>query len=83
MGNVERDLGNLAEARRLYRRAIEIEEKHLDPNHSTLATYRSNLGNVEHELGNLAEARRLLQRSIEIGEKHFGPDHQAIHGEAR
>jgi len=68
-------LSRFPDARRLYRRAIEIGEKHFDADHPNLAIRYSNLGNVESDLGNLAEARRLYRRAIEIEEKHFDADH--------
>ena len=52
---VEQDLGNLAEARRLLTRAIEIQEKAFEPDHPNLAVSYSNLALVEKALGNLAE----------------------------
>ena len=60
LGIFERDIGNFAEAKRLIECAIEIDEKHFDSEHPTMATNYSNLGNAERGLGNLEEAKRLL-----------------------
>src|SRR5207248_2011876 len=71
-------LGLLPDARRLLRRAIPIEEKHLGPNHPNVAASYSNLATVERDLGDLPEARRLLKRAVAIEEKHFEPDHPTL-----
>ena len=78
VGEPLQSLGRYSDARRLYRQAIEIGEKHLDPDHATLAVQYSGLGKVEDDLGNLTEARRLFRRAIEIGEIHLDPDHPTL-----
>ncbi len=67
--------GDLPEARRLTERAIEIDEKHLDPDHPNLAIRYSNLATIAYAQGDRPEARRLVERAIEIASKHFKPDH--------
>jgi len=78
LATVERDLGNLAAARELLRRAIAIDEKAFAPDHPTLAIRYSNLAVVERHLGNLDAARELLRRTIAINEKAFASDHPTL-----
>ncbi len=68
------DLGELGEARRHMERAIEMKEKHFEPDHPDLAIVHSNLAMILQDLGELPEARRHMERAIEIKEKHFEPD---------
>lgn len=72
------DLGDLPEARRRMERAIEIDEKHSEPDHPNLAIRFSNLAAILHALGDLPEARRQMERTIEIDEKHFESDHPKL-----
>ena len=73
-----KDLGELPEARRRIERAIEIDEKHFEPDHPELAISYSNLALILQDLGELPEARRLIERAIEINEQHFEPDHPTL-----
>ena len=77
-GLYTRLMGQYGEARRLLKQAIEIGERHYEPDHPTLATRYSNLALVERALGNFSEARRLLKQAIEIGERHYEPDHPTL-----
>lgn len=78
LASVERDLGDLASARRLYCRALEMDERRFDPDDPRLATHHSNLGLLELELGNLTAARLRLQRAIELQVAHVGADHPTL-----
>ena len=78
LAGVLQDLGELVEARRQMERAIEIEERHFDPDHATLATRYSNLAMILKDLGELAEARRRMEQAIEIEERHFDPNHPTL-----
>ncbi|MGC8493457.1 MAG: tetratricopeptide repeat protein, partial [Syntrophobacteraceae bacterium] len=71
-------LANLAESKRLLKRAVEIHEKAYDADHPALARDYSNLALVEQDLGDLAEAKRLLKRAVEIHEKAYEPDHPTL-----
>ncbi len=68
-------MGNLAEARPYYERALAIREKALGPDHPDTATSLNNLGYLLQAMGNLAEARPYYERALAINEKALGPDH--------
>ena len=72
------DLGDLSAARRRMEQAIGIREKHLEPDHPTLATSYSNLATILKDLGDLAGARQRMEQAIGIWEKHFDPDHPTL-----
>jgi tetratricopeptide (TPR) repeat protein len=72
------DLGDVPEARCYMDRAIQIDEKHFDPDHPNLAVRYSNLATILKDLGDLPQARRHMQRAIEINQKHFDPDHPTL-----
>ena len=58
LGNVARDQGDLAEARRCQERALRINEAAYGPDHPEVAITLTNLGIVARRQGDLAEARR-------------------------
>jgi tetratricopeptide (TPR) repeat protein len=70
--------GNSSEARRLFRYAIEKNERICVPDHPALATNYSNLATVERELGNFEEARRLLLQAIAIDRKVYAAEHPTL-----
>ncbi len=72
---MEADLGNSAEARRLHRRAIEIDEKHFDPHHLSLAIRLWNLAVVEADEGNIPAAVEMARKAHRIWLGKIGPDH--------
>jgi len=57
---------------------LAIFEKTLDPDHSDLATIRSNLAEVLKERGKLVEAESIYRKSLAIFEKTLDPDHPHI-----
>ena len=61
----------LAEA--MTRRALEISEKEMGPEHSETATTLMNLGILEAQMGHLDQAAELEQRALRIRRKAFGP----------
>src|SRR5215207_3084093 len=68
-----------ADAEPLYRRALEINEKSLGPDHPNVAL--NNLAQLLQEANRHAEAEPLMRRAVAIGEKSFGPDHPDVaHG---
>jgi tetratricopeptide (TPR) repeat protein len=69
------DQGEYAEAERLVRRSIEIDEKALGKDHPNVATGYNNLAVLLRDQGKYAEAEPLLRRSIEIFQANFGPNH--------
>jgi tetratricopeptide (TPR) repeat protein len=74
LGVLYKYTGQFAEARRLYRRALEIMETVLGPDDSAVATLYHNLGGLEHACGRHAEGEPLARRSVEIRQKALGPD---------
>jgi tetratricopeptide (TPR) repeat protein len=78
LGMLQLGMGNLAEAARFIRRAIEIAEKGRDVSDHVRGVLYQNLAVVEMTSGNLSEARRLLQHTISTIEKAFGVDHPYV-----
>src|SRR5690242_5696381 len=66
------------ESERLVRRALEIDERTLGPNHHFVAVRLNNLANLLRVTGRLSEAEPLLRRSLDIDERCFGPDHPEV-----
>jgi len=64
-----------AEAEPLHRRALEIREAALGPNHPDTATSLNNLGVLLRVQGRYGEAELLLRRALEIREAALGPNH--------
>jgi tetratricopeptide (TPR) repeat protein len=67
-----------AAAEPLYRRALEIREKQLGPNHPAVATSLNNLAGLLDAQGNYAAAEPLYRRALKIDEKQLGPDHPHV-----
>jgi tetratricopeptide (TPR) repeat protein len=68
------DRARYAEAEPLMRRALEIDEKALGPDHPNVAICLSNLA-VLHSTNRLSEAEPLMRRAVTIYEKAYGADH--------
>ncbi len=68
-------IGEYAEARPLYERALEIYEKVLGPEHPDTASSLNNLAGLLKDQGEYAEARPLYERALEICERVLGPEH--------
>ena len=69
------DHGKMAEAEKMYERALEGYEKAWGPEHiSTLDTI-NNLGNLYPDQGKMAEAEKMYERALEGYEKAWGPEH--------
>ncbi|KAH7377458.1 heterokaryon incompatibility protein-domain-containing protein [Cadophora sp. MPI-SDFR-AT-0126] len=74
LGDLFTNQGKLAEAEKMYVRALEGEEA-LGPDHiSTLSTVNS-LGILYKDQGKLGEAEAMYLRALEGCEKALGPDH--------
>ena len=69
------DRAQYKEAEPIQRRALEIREKVLGPNHPDTATSLNNLAGIYSSQGQYKEAEPLLKRALEINEKALGPDH--------
>jgi len=65
-------------ARKLYMRALEVDEKANGQDHPSVATVVNNLGSVLQDLGDLQEARKCYERAIRIDEKVYGKDHPSV-----
>jgi len=73
-----RERARYAEAEPLYRRALEIVEKALGPEHPDVAASLNNLALLYHRQGRYAEAEPLYRRALEIREKVLGPEHPGV-----
>ena len=67
-----------AEAERLYRRALAIDEATLGPDHPDVAIRLNNLANLLKATNRLAEAEPLMRRALAIDETSYGPDHPTV-----
>jgi serine/threonine protein kinase/class 3 adenylate cyclase len=68
------DFDRFAEAEKLLRRALAIEEASLPADHPYLASCLFELAQNVSQLDRLAEAEGFLERSLAIRTKAFGPD---------
>ena len=68
-------MGRYDEALPLYRRALQIHEKALGPDHASTATSLNNLAYLLSGMGRYDEALPLYRRALQIHEKALGPDH--------
>ncbi len=60
------------------KKALEVAEKTIGPNHPDVATNLNNLGELYRAQGQYAEAEPLYKRSLAIWEKALGPDHPDV-----
>jgi len=67
MGSLHRDLGDYAEARRLYQESLDIAQQLGD--RATIAQALNNLGLMAQDQGDYAEARRLYQESLDTAQQ--------------
>jgi tetratricopeptide (TPR) repeat protein len=67
-----------AEAERLYRRGLAIEEKSYGPGHPAVAPHLNNLGNLLRETNRAYEAEPLIRRALAINENNLGSDHPTV-----
>jgi tetratricopeptide (TPR) repeat protein len=70
-----RTIGQYAEARRYYERALTIHEQGLGPEHPNTATSLNNLGALLQAQGDLAGARPYYERALHIFLARLGPNH--------
>jgi tetratricopeptide (TPR) repeat protein len=80
LGQVLRDLGDLARARVELERAIGIYEAALGPGHLEVAILRGTLAQVLRDMGDQAAARTQLERALGILEAALGPRHPDVGG---
>lgn len=67
--------GKLDEAEPLYRKAVEIGDAVLGPQHPDLATWLNNLATLVRDRGDPDAAEPLQRRAVSIGERVLGPSH--------
>ena len=72
------DLGEHAQAKPLYERALAILEKVHGPDHPDVADRLNNLVRLYYDLGDYAQAKPLCERALAIWEKAYGPDHPDV-----
>jgi CHAT domain-containing protein len=70
--------GKYLEARPLWRRAVEIRERVLGPEHLHMAQSLGHLANNYRLTGDYASGEPLRQRALRIKEKALGPEHPAV-----
>ena len=68
-------LGDYAKSETLYKRALQITEKYMGPEHSQTATTLNNLAGLYHSLGDYAKAESVFKKALQITEKTLGPEH--------
>jgi len=66
------------QAKRMYERALAIDEAALGPNHPNVAIRLNNLGEVLREQGDLSGAKALYERALAIDEAALGPNHPKV-----
>jgi len=75
---VKRKLGDDASAEALYRDALRIREKVLEPNHILTVGTLERLSETCAARGNFAEALALLRRALPAREAALGADHERV-----
>jgi TonB family protein len=75
---VKRKLGDDPSAEALYRDALRIREKVLEPNHMVTAVTREHLAETCAARGNFEEALTLLQSALATREVALGPGHATV-----
>ena len=60
------------------KKALEVAEKNVGPNHSDVATSLNSLALLYNTQGHYAQAEPLYKRSLAIREKALGPDHPKV-----
>jgi tetratricopeptide (TPR) repeat protein len=68
-------VGQYAEARPYYERALAIHEQVLGPEHPNTAVNLNNLGDLLQAQGDYGGARRYYERALAIREQVLGPEH--------
>ena len=71
-------LGKYGEAELLLRRALQIREKQLGPEHPDVASSLNNLAGLLQAQGKYSESEPLYRRALGIDEKALGSDHPNV-----
>ncbi|KAK5215258.1 hypothetical protein LTR72_011670 [Exophiala xenobiotica] len=72
LGNLYKDQGKLAEAEKMYIRALQGREEALGPDHTSTLSTVNNLGNLYKDQGKLAEAEKMYIRALQGYEEALG-----------
>ncbi|OQU95656.1 Tetratricopeptide repeat-containing protein [Cladophialophora immunda] len=75
LGALYVDQGKLAEAEKMYLRALQGKEAALGPDHTSTLDTVNNLGALYADQGKLAEAEKIYLRALQGKEAALGPDH--------
>lgn len=75
LGVLFADQGKLAEAEKMYQRALEEKEKALGPEHTSTLDTVNNLGLLYSDQGKLTEAEKMYQQALEGNERALGTEH--------
>jgi tetratricopeptide (TPR) repeat protein len=78
LGSVYQDMGDLREAERCYRRAVEMIESTTGPESIGLASPLNNLGSLYLEQSKYSKSIEVRRRSLAIREKAYGPDNPEV-----
>jgi tetratricopeptide (TPR) repeat protein len=75
LGLLYEDQGKLAEAEKMYERALRGYKEALGPNHTSTLDTVNNLGNLYRDQGKLAEAEKMYERALRGKEEALGLNH--------
>ena len=75
LGLLYQNQGKMAEAEKMYQRALEGYEKAWGPKHTSTLITVNNLGNLYANQGKIIEAEKMYQRALKGYEKAWGPEH--------
>lgn len=78
LGEQFEENGKYFKAERLYKKALDLKLKTVDPMSSELIPYLYNLGMIQAALDKTGEAYRTLGRVTAILLKEFGEDHEDV-----
>jgi hypothetical protein len=73
LGDLYSDQGKLAEAEKMYIRALQGKEEALGPDHTSTLSTVNNLGNLYKDQSKLAEAEKMYTRALQGYEDALGP----------
>ena len=77
-GSAYHKAGRYLKAEPLFKRALQISEKVLGPEHPNVATSLNSLAGLYCDQGRYSEAEPLYKRSLNILEKVLGPEHPNV-----
>jgi tetratricopeptide (TPR) repeat protein len=80
LGNLYKSQGKLAEAEKMYERALQGKEKALGAEHTSTLDTVNNLGGLYSSQGKLAEAEKMYERALQGKEKALGAEHTSTLG---